>query len=378
VEDVYEHLQGITKIDAVVPTDRLEMVVQETEHRQRTIGSTDSQPTIRTPMIQTGPMPKVPELSDAVLPATRWAHHQIANATNIPWTYYQRMYGTAPDLLTRNVNHWWQGERDERLVRVVMNGNGPVLRANLSRNYRVLDHVDLVGSVLQEAEQLTTFKVVDASVDDERLYMRLETPIEGEIKRGDPVKLGLTLRNSEVGDGSVQVAPWILRLVCVNGMVVPVTFRQVHLGSKLDVGIVSRETVKKNADAIWSHLRDWIRFVLNPERLDEVLDYLRRSQDVRNEAEPRLAVANIVRANGLSTGEGHAILERYLRQNDDTQFAMVNAVTQAAHERTPTLRRQHEMEETGGQLLTLAPDSFRRLINRKLSAKDLAKTFGEK
>ena len=264
-------------------------------------------------------------------------------------------------------------------MRIVHKSDHMSLRAFLSPRYRVLDNESLVANVLQEAEKITDLQVHDASVDSERLYMRLVTPITGEIEEGDICQLGLTLRNSEVGDGAIQINPFILRLVCKNGLVSQTKYRQVHLGYRRDVGIVSRETIEADSRSIFSGIRDWVRFVLNPDRLNETLDLFRASKQVDiATVEPRVAVANIVKAYNFEPGEANSIFERYLRGNDSTQFGMVNAITSAAHTSDFGMRRQVALEEAAGTLLETSRYHTQTMVQRRVTQKELAKVYGYK
>jgi hypothetical protein len=41
-----------------------------------------------------------------IMPATAYAHGQMASRLSIPKVYYDRMLKQSPDLLCANVNHW--------------------------------------------------------------------------------------------------------------------------------------------------------------------------------------------------------------------------------------------------------------------------------
>ena len=60
------------------------------------------------------------------------AHNQLADRMAIPHRYYHRMMKKAPELLARNVNHWFNAEPDKRMVRT-LDGEA---RAYLSNRYR--------------------------------------------------------------------------------------------------------------------------------------------------------------------------------------------------------------------------------------------------
>ena len=375
VDAVLRRISSEVRTDAVVP-----MSSQYAWFDTGTTQQDPEQPSTGIQIHNSG----IPELDGSKVIQTEFAHRQIADHSKIPWRYYNMMLdgsGADRQLLQYNVNHWWNTSGDDpRLMRVIHRPSGPSLRAFLSPRYRVLDNEALVANVLQEAESMTDVQVHDASVDSERLYLRLITPITGEIEQGDVCQLGLTIRNSEVGDGAIQISPFILRLVCTNGLVAKSKFRQVHLGYRRDVGIVSPETIAADSQAIFSGIRDWVRYVLDPERLEYTLDLFRCAKEIPMPTEqPRVAIGNVIKAYSLEPREAQSIFERYLRNNDDTQFGVVNAITEAAHS-TPNLpmRRQVELEESAGDLLTKGYGGFTGLVSKPLSSKELAKVYGDK
>ena len=64
------------------------------------------------------------------------AHRQISARLGIPIKDYNRMLAESPDLLTQNVNTWFNKNPEQRMLRV-MEGK---IRAFLSNRYLRLDH----------------------------------------------------------------------------------------------------------------------------------------------------------------------------------------------------------------------------------------------
>ena len=328
--------------------------------------------------------PDIPELDNHFVAITDHAHTQIAQRAKIPTAYYRRMLADQPDLLVENVATWWEAEPENRLLRTIGVGgdysakSGRV-RAFLSSKYRTLDNYDFVQAVLEEVEKADA-EIVDASLDDERLYMRLVTPIEGEISEGDVVRLGIAIRNSEVGDGSVSVQPWVDRLVCGNGMIAPTKYNRMHLGSKLDLGVLSSDTINLENQAIWSQVTDWVKYALNPDNLHEIIGRFQAAKQVRNEAPAKIAVGNIVKRHSLNGTEANSVYERFLRAagsgEGDTQFAMVNAVTSAANG-DMSMRRSSELQEVGGALLHLDGPDWQKFVGAPIAEKQLGSLFAQ-
>ena len=65
------------------------------------------------------------------------------------------------------------------------------------------------------------FLVESAAITDSRMYLKIITPkITANIGINDEVQSGIMISNSELGLGSLNIKPFINRLVCLNGLVV--------------------------------------------------------------------------------------------------------------------------------------------------------------
>ena len=311
----------------------------------------------------------------SILPVQDQAHRQIAARSKVPLTFYRRLAETHPDLLAHTVSALWRREPKPTLVRAFRGGTEfQGVRAMLSDRYRVVDNLPFLMAALQEAEQHGA-KTESAHVDDTRLYVKLLTPRVETVRAGDAVQAGAIIRNSEVGDGLISVAPFVKFLVCSNGMVSDTQFNRVHLGGTLDVGIQSSETQAKESEYIFSAVRDWLRHALGPDSLEEIVEQIKGANATRIDTQPRLAVANIVRKGGLTQAEGDGVLERFLRADNDSHRTMVDAVTHLAHTGGHNYRRQVELEALGGKLLSMEGEQFKRLTARSLSDKDVRTSF---
>lgn len=316
----------------------------------------------------------VPHVGGSDFSVIEHAHRQIASRTQVPWNFYDRLRNDHPDVLVNTMNTLWSREPEQRLVRTFVNGERTA-RAWLSDRYRVVDNLPFLTAALEEAERHGA-QVVTAHVDETRLYVKLLTPRQTDVAKGDPIQAGVIISNSEVGDGKVSVSPFVMRLVCTNGMVAAQNYSKMHLGASLDDGIQSAETQEKESAWIFSAIQDWIKHALAEDNLSKIAAAFQRSQEVRIDTSAKLAVANVVRHGGLSKVEAGGVLDRYLRADNDSQFTLVNAVTHLAHSGTESYRRQVELEELGGKLLDMQAQEFTRLVGRSLSDKELIGAFG--
>jgi hypothetical protein len=97
-------------------------------------------------------------------------------------------------------------------------------------------------------------------------------PVPGEV-----VAYGLSLENSDFGNGALSVRAYLLRIWCTNLAITQEEMRQVHLGKRLDESMIySERTYELDAQATVSALKDVIQRQLNAEQLHQHMDLIRR------------------------------------------------------------------------------------------------------
>lgn len=156
------------------------------------------------------------------------AHRQIGTHLKIPAAYYDKMLTQHPQLLSENVNAWFEREPAVRLVRTI----GGTARAFLSNRYRRIDNLDIAGIVLPVLQDMEGMHFESCQLTESRMYIKVvNTRLQAEVSPGDIVQSGIIISNSEVGLGSVNIQPLVYRLVCSNGMVVnDAQTRRNHVG----------------------------------------------------------------------------------------------------------------------------------------------------
>lgn len=200
-----------------------------------------------------------------VFPTNRIANGQLSSRLKIPKKYYDRMLDQCPNLLCTNLNHWFNNEPEKRLVRT-LDGNA---RAFLSEKYRPLDNYDLCEAVLPPIVD-SGAEVVSCEVTETKLYIKAIThKVQADIKAGDAVSAGIIIQNSEVGHGSLSVMPYLLRLVCNNGMTAHswgkrkyhTGHRQGHYVTDLDHAYeLYTDQTKQASDAVfWMQVKDLVK-----------------------------------------------------------------------------------------------------------------------
>lgn len=226
------------------------------------------------------------------------AHRQLAEKISIPFEYYERMRVGQPDLLAANVNRWLTAEPNRHLFRMLkpvteedgrrMTEGGATyrLRAVLSPKYRPLDNAALLNTVLPVAAEHGA-KVAEFNYGEDRFHLRLvgvERTLE-DVRReygmvnahtvgpdgrkwvadGEVLAFGLALRNSETGYGSLSVEPYARVVRCLNGIIVAVNYRAIHVGRSKEDGFLQEDTKRLEDAAVFLRVRDKALELFGPE-----------------------------------------------------------------------------------------------------------------
>jgi len=152
---------------------------------------------------------------------------------------------------------------------------------------------------------------------------------------------GLRLRNSEVGTYSYTADGYIMRLICVNGLMVPVNggriLKRVHRG-------------------------------LGDEKLDELIndmfrkiDHMREEVSAKNRRlrsitvrDPEDEIRNYLGRQGQPVIVQDAVVKAYKDEPEETAFGVLQAITAAARALHDAPDRQHELELLGGNYIETA------------------------
>jgi hypothetical protein len=347
--------QLATRRDYVAPTSALLMETEPTGH--------DAQPdTLR-----------LGGLNGDRYGITEYAHAQIAEETGIPKPYYDRVRGAAPALLADHVNHWWRAEPKRRMVRTL---DGDV-RAFLSDRYRRLDNFDLAETVLPVLQGLGC-EVRSAELTDRRLYIKatlpaLQLPVAGSRRVGDVAEAGITISNSEVGAGAVNVDPFALLLACLNGMTrADASMRRYHVGRRQGNGgngeegesvreLLSAEAVRADDRAFWLKVRDVVRGAFRREVFERWVAKMSAAAGDRIEAEDPARVVDVTATRlALSERARGNVLRHLIEGGDLSRWGLVNAVTRSAEDEDD-YETATELERAGGTILELPASEWRAI-----------------
>jgi Domain of unknown function (DUF932) len=295
-----------------------------------------------------------------IMPATPYAHGQMASKLNIPKNYYDRMMAHSPQLLSENVNHWL-GDRDETALVRTLRGQ---MRAFLSNRYRIVDNHDILAMVIPELSEMGSgIEIVSCQVTDEKMYLKvINKNLEAAISVGDPVQAGFILSNGEIGNASVSVEPFIYRLICTNGMILKdKRQRKNHAGrANENADLYASDTLQAIDDAFKLKIRDLVRSAISITTFQEAVADMQGAKSNLITGSPVKAVEVTAKAIGLNDDESKLVLNHLIRAGDLSQFGMLNAVTRTAED-TESYDRATEIERLGSSVLYLPATTWREV-----------------
>lgn len=235
-------------------------------------------------------------------------HHalsQLSEKTGIPYKYVQTLVDDHQgDLLADNFNRRLPQDNTKYLVRVV---NGET-RGVLTDKYRRLDTVPILDNFLTKSKEFGAVPI-HAKCMDTQVMVSMAMPTVVEPYPGEFMLYGLCFRNSDYGDGAISLKAWLMRLLCINGMVGEEGFRQIHLGARIDNIGFSQKTYELDTATMASAVGDVVQAVLAPEAVKLRLDKIRDAHEKKVNAEG--AITDMQKTGKITKGEAHEIKQLF-------------------------------------------------------------------
>lgn len=280
------------------------------------------------------------------------AHEQLASKLDIPRKYYDRMLQNDQELLASNVNHWMAKTPERRMVRTL----GNKARAILSDKYRPIDYDIILEAVLPTLMGHGELKVVSSEITERKMYLQVVSPrLEGEVKKGDIVQMGLSISSSDVGLGAINIDPYILRLVCMNGMTLGTTIRKYHVGKRIEsdeFGIFSSRTIEMDNEVFVRKIKETVEHSFNELEFQQTINKITITAENKIVREIDDTIKEVTKKYDFSKTEGDSLLRNLINGGELSQWGLGNAVTQMANEH-PDYDRAMDFQKIGGQIVEL-------------------------
>lgn len=286
------------------------------------------------------------------------ASNQVRGFLGIPGRFASRLEQQFPDLLVHNFNTMIARTEGRRMVRT-LDGNA---RAFMSDSYRRIDNELVFDGMYPVLDRLGA-KIESANVSDDYMHLQATMKIEGEIRKGDVVRYGVVIRNSEIGKGALSVSPMLYRLVCTNGMVVAdQQRRRAHIGgSYLEAEdgwiALSSATQMLKTRAMIAELAEYLEAMASPTMFQKTLGTLRDVADQELPAEPTMVVESLAARYNLNKPESESALIALAESKDYSRWGLANAVTVLANS-SGSYDRAVDLESLGGRIMQMGVKEY--------------------
>lgn len=304
-------------------------------------------------------------------------HGQIAAHTGIPKQYYDRMRVEAPNLLSNNIETWFQKYPAARLVRTLDGG----ARAFLSDKYRPLDNIDF-AEVILEAAHKRRLEIMSCEITERRLYIKaidtseVKVPVgykmgDGSHRIFDVCAPAFVASNSETGDGRLVLDTGVYTKACTNlAWFADGGMKRTHLGSRHKIHemtgvenidhLLTDKTRQKSDEALWMQLRDVLGAAFDPRRIERRAELLTAASENKITGNPAKVMEIVTERFGLTENESGSVLRHLIEGGSLTQYGLHAAVTRSAQDHGD-YDRATELEYLGGKIVELPRAEWQRL-----------------
>ena len=287
----------------------------------------------------------------------RHAVNQMALAVDMPMKFLDSLAeekaAWGKELLAHNLNTIFH-ERFAGKRNLTRSVNGQI-RGFLSDQYRRLDSrpiVEAFATAVQEKGALPYQGVVtDTKIAIQAIMPEIYEPIPGEL-----VAYGLSLENSDFGNGALSLRAYLLRIWCTNLAITEETMRQIHLGKRLDDNMIySQRTYELDSKTTVSALRDVVRLQLDAGSLTNRMEAVRKANDKPVDTTQARELLKKV----LNKGEAEAAFNAYASPDvynlpaGNTSWRLSNAISWIAGQ-TEDPERKLDLMRVAGDVLPKA------------------------
>ena len=284
----------------------------------------------------------------------RNAVYQMAQATDMPVKFIDSLQSVADPWGRQLLAHNLQTVFNRRFQKkhYLLRSLQQEVRGFLSDSYRRIDSrpiVEAFATAVQEKGALPyEGYVTDTKIAIQAIMPEVYEPVPGEV-----VAFGLSLENSDFGNGALSLRAYLLRIWCTNLAITQEEMRQVHLGKRLDESMVySQRTYELDAQTTVSALRDVIQKQLNAGQLQQQMDLIRQANDKTVDS----AQARELLRKALQKNEADPVIEAYNSLDTvnmpagNTIWRLSNAISWVAG-KTEDAERKLEISKVAGQIL---------------------------
>jgi hypothetical protein len=260
------------------------------------------------------------------------AQRLLANRLKVPFTYLERC---PADLQAENLNHWIVQERKVRETFFCRFNGQRQVRAVFTDRYTAIDNREILARMPEIG--FRPEQEVQYMLDSSLMVVKIpEYARSFEVALKDNVVPGISIGNSEIGFLSFCIECFYLRLVCTNGMVVPVS--------------VGQSRFKHISRKVFEALPETIRQVAESSHRQQAQMVISVNTQVHN---PIQTIESFNKRFGLTQSEGDMVKASFAQETGETMWNVIQAYTGSARAPELTVEAAYRLERVGGQILAM-------------------------
>jgi uncharacterized protein DUF932 len=254
------------------------------------------------------------------------AQRSASYRLGIPFQYLKKC---PPEIQAMNMNYWIEHEKNDQLF---FRYDGDDVRAIFTPKYKPVDNFEIMERLDSLGYGPDTR--VQCKLDHEFMLLSIMDGNKAFHINGDKFKPGVSISNSEVGLSSLGIAAFVLRLVCLNGLI-----------RKTEIGASYRHVSHKILDEFPQVLEN-VSYELGKQKHQFKLSMESQVDD------PLSTINNFNRQFQLAKDEKDAV-EWAWQQHEmgDTMFNIVNTYTRASQFPGLSAESSYQLQRVGGNIL---------------------------
>jgi hypothetical protein len=250
--------------------------------------------------------------------------------------------------------HAQESEPQRLLVRSVEDE----VRGVLSDSYKRINSMTVFLAFLQAATEKEA-KLYDAAIDETKSFIevivpeivQIDTPNNGIVN----MIMGAELRNSDFGDGRLNLRTYLMNVVCLNGMIGKKFMNEVHRGSRLPEDLdLSEKTYELESSAQASLVTDSMNHLFDRENMEKEMQRIVNASE--QEIDFEKGIAQLKRSKHYGESELTLLSQKLMNnreedgvQGKNTKWKFVQGLTAVANDANGT--RRNELIEYASDLM---------------------------
>ncbi len=253
------------------------------------------------------------------------AQRSISYRLGIPYQYLRKC---PPDIQALNMNYWIDHEKNDQLF---FRYDGEDVRAIFTPKYKPVDNFEIMERLDSLGYGPDTR--VQCKLDHEFMLLSIMDGNKAFHINGDKFKPGVSISNSEVGLASLGIAAFVLRLICLNGLI-----------RKTEIGASYRHVSTKILNE-FPQVLDNVSYELGKQKHQFKLSLESPVDD------PVKTIESFNRQFQLAKDEKDAVEQAWPHEMGDTMFNIVNTYTRASQFPGLSAESSYQLQRVGGNIL---------------------------